>query len=204
VTDRIIPFDRAAPRPPVPAPPRGRRQNRAQARAEIASVYAAVLGAQVPPADLMEHIQLAAGSGKLGLDEVAVALRAAGLTAEVVTRKAEPALWPALAGMTSGQIVLVLNQADGLLEIWDPTTPDLRAEVAEADFLAVYAGRAVKARTTLADLEARHGEAGTGPHWFWGEFAQHRRALAKLRRGRWSPTCWRCRSRCFRCRSMTA
>ena len=183
MTDRIIPFDRAAPRPPVTAPPRGRRPNRAQARAEIASVYAAVLGAQVPPADLMEHIQLAAGSGKLGLDEVAVALRAAGLTAEVVTRKAEPALWPALAGMTSGQIVLVLNQADGMLEIWDPTTPDLRAEVAETDFLAVYAGRAVKARTTLADLEARHGEAGTGPHWFWGEFAQHRRAMAEVAAG---------------------
>lgn len=183
MTDRIIPFDRAAPRPPVPAPPRGRRQNRAQARAEIASVYAAVLGAQVPPADLMEHIQLAAGSGKLGLDEVAVALRAAGLTAEVVTRKAEPALWPALAGMTSGQIVLVLNQADGLLEIWDPTTPDLRAEVAETDFLAVYAGRAVKARTTLADLEARHGETGTGPHWFWGEFTRHRRAMAEVAAG---------------------
>lgn len=182
--ERIVPFDRAAARPAAPARPvRPRAQNRAQARAELASVYAAVLGAQLAPADLLEHIQIAAGGGKLGLEEIALALRASGLTADVVKAAPAPGLWPALAAMSSGQVVLVLAQTDEAVEIYDPTAPDLRAEVPVAEFARVFAGRVLRARTTLAELEARHGEATQAPHWFWGAFAHHRRAMAEVAAG---------------------
>lgn len=179
--DRIVPFDRAMPRPATPVLPRVR--NRAQSRADLVAVYAAVLGAQVAAADLLDHFQITAGSGQLGLEEIALALRASGLTAEIVKAAPAPDLWPALAAMTSGQVVLVLAQSDDALEIYDPTTPDLRAEVASAEFARFYSGHALRARTTLAELDARHGEVKAAPHWFWGAFVHHRRAFAEVAAG---------------------
>lgn len=153
-------------------------------RAQLASVYAGLLGAELAAADLMEHIQIAAGSsGKLGLPEVCIALRGCGLTAQIetiLTPNAEH--WPALAEMNTGQIVLVLAQHETSIDIFDPTVKDGRAEVPIADFSWVYSGKILRARTTMADLEIRHTPQ-KAQHWFWGEFRTYRRQLLEVAAG---------------------
>lgn len=193
-TDRVVSFDmnasRAASASPVssrPAPAarksRPRHTNRAMNRAQLASVYAGILGAEIAAADLLEHIQIAAGSGKLGLDEVCAALRGCGLTAKIEKAPAPGAdQWPALAEMSSGQVVLVLAEGEDGLDIYDPTVPDGRAEVPKADFISVYTGKILRARTTMADLEARH-TVRQGAHWFWGEFRKYKRQLLEVAAG---------------------
>ena len=166
---------------PVAAKPR--HSDRAMARAGLASVYASLLGAEIAVADVLEHIELAAGSGKLGLDEICAALRASGLTAMVERApKHGRDHWPALAEMTSGQVILVLAETDTAVEIYDPTAPDCRAEVPQTDFQSVYTGTILRARTTMAELEARHSKA-KGAHWFWGEFPKYRRQLLEVAAG---------------------
>jgi ATP-binding cassette subfamily C protein LapB len=155
-------------------------------RAQLASVYAALLGAEISAADLLEHIQLAAGAsgGQLGLAEMAAAMKATGLTTRILKAKALPEDgWPALVEMANGQVVLVLGIGESGPEIYDTTAPDMRAEVAMADFLQVYTGRVLQARTTMSDLETRYVEDTKTPHWFWGEFRHHRRQYAEAAAG---------------------
>jgi ATP-binding cassette subfamily C protein LapB len=196
VNDRVVAFDlnagrgdgtplNATARPsPSQRPHRPRHTNRAMASAQLASVYAGLLGAEIAAADLLERIQMAAGSGRLGLDELADALRKSGLTVEVqnVNMPTE-ALWPALALMQSGQVVLVLKQSDASVEIYDTTCPDNRTEVALSEFNPVFSNRILRARTTMADLEARHSDKAAVPHWFWGEFSHFRRQLMEVAAG---------------------
>ncbi len=155
-------------------------------RAQLASVYAALLGAEISTADLLEHIQLAAGAsgGQLGLAEMAAAMKATGLTTRILKAKALPEDgWPALVEMANGQVVLVLGIGESGPEIYDTSAQDMRAEVAMADFLQVYTGRVLQARMTMADLETRHIDSTAAPHWFWGEFRHHRRQYAEAAAG---------------------
>ena len=202
MTQRVVAFDPAAGRvagvspgpaltltsaavvakPAVPVPPV--RRTGADARAAIAAVYAAVLGCDIDRGDLAERLQALAGAGQPGLPEIAAALRACGLSAAIRTCAAPQAdLWPALALMTSGQVVLVLSQDAAAVTLYDPACPDARAEVPLAEFAPVFAGQALVARSTMTAVEARHGEAGTSPHWFWGEFVRHRRAIVEVAAG---------------------
>jgi len=191
VNDRVVAFDinaaqvaSAAPlamraAQPAPAPPPG--AGRTAARAQLASVYAAVLGSEIAVPDLVERLQLGGTDARPALPELAGALAAHGLTARVEAIAAPlPAHWPALAEMTPGQIVLVLSQEGEALQIYDPTCPGNRAEVALADFAQVYAGRLLRAAAPMAALEARHSAAARPRHWFWGEFAGYRRQLAEV------------------------
>lgn len=195
MNDRVVAFDinasrvaAAAPiaaRPaPAARPSRPRHTNRALSRAQLSSVYASLLGSEIAVADILEHLQIAAGAGKLGLDEMALALRGNGMTTAVEkVQKPTAADWPALAEMTSGQIVLVLAEGETGLQIYDTTCPDMRAEVPTHDFGQVYAGRLLRARTTLKELETRHIEKKAGAHWFWGEFARYKRQLFEVAAG---------------------
>ncbi len=87
---------------------------------------------------------------------------------------------PALAEMANGQVVLVLGKGESGPEIHDATAPLNRIEVPQAEFMAVYAGRLLQARATVAELEARHVEDKAEPHWFWAEFGQHRRPFVEV------------------------
>lgn len=165
----------------APAPRRARHRNRTLARAEIASTYAGLLGATIPPADLLDHLQLAAGQGKLGLPEIAMALRACGLT--VTNSQPKRPEWPALAEMTSGQIILVLGARDGMAEIYDETLPDNRAEVPWSEFTQVFTGRTLTAKLPFEEVEHRHTDGASEPHWFWGEFRHYRRQMAEVAAG---------------------
>ncbi|GAB1361569.1 hypothetical protein MASR1M32_08050 [Rhodobacter sp.] len=196
-SDRIIAFDMnaarvsaatAGPARPAPAvrvaPPR--HSNRAINRARLASTYAGILGNEISVADLLEHLQLAADAagGQIGLAEVSAALKASGMTVRTVKApELSDDLWPALAEMSNGQMVLVLCPAASGVEIYDPSAPDMRAEVPMPQFLQLYTGRVLQARATLADLETRHVESTAAPHWFWGEFRHYRRQFGEAAAG---------------------
>ena len=194
--DRVIAFDMNAARVPAangplrPAPaapdPRPRHTERATSRAQLASVYAGLMGAELSVADLLDRIHLASGAsgGRLGLDEIGAALKAGGMATRVLNAEIPPeGCWPALVEMSNGQIVLVLCPGEEGPEIYDPTAPDMRAEVTVDQFLQVYAGRILQARVPLAGLEARHVEKTAAPHWFWGEFRHYRRQYAEVAAG---------------------
>ena len=195
MNDRVVAFDinaalvpSAAPiaaRPSVPAPAsRTRHTGRVQSRAQLAVVYAGLLGNEIAAADVLEQLQVTGGNADAGLENVCSALRAMGMTARVDgVPKPSKTHWPALAEMSSGQIVLVLGQTDATLQIYDTTCQDMRAEVSVADFAQVYAGRLLRAKTTLHDLETRHVEATKKRHWFWGEFARYKRQLGEVAAG---------------------
>ncbi|GGE10092.1 ATP-binding cassette, subfamily C, LapB [Gemmobacter megaterium] len=171
--------------PTTPAArPRPGLSARARARAELAAVYAGWLGTEVPLAELTEHLMREHGEAPVGLTELAAALRCHGLTTSVETTRAPAAgLWPALARMTSGQLILVLSQERDTLTIYDATQPDRRAEVPVAEFAPFFAGETLRARPTLGQLTRAHTGTGKPPHWFWGEFRHHRRAFSEVALG---------------------
>jgi len=195
VNDRVVAFDinaglvpSAAPiaaRVSGPAPTsRARHAGRVQNRAQLAVVYAGLLGNDIAAADVLEQLQITDTHSDAGLDDVCNALRAMGMTARVdALPQPGKTHWPALAEMSSGQIVLVLGQTDVTLQVYDTTCQDMRAEVLAADFAQVYAGRILRAKTTLHDLETRHVKATKKRHWFWGEFSRYKRQLGEVAAG---------------------
>jgi ATP-binding cassette subfamily C protein LapB len=167
-----------------PAPTQEEPPSRASVRADLGSVYAAVLGMELPASDILERLYLVAGGGDPDLTHLSQALQALGLRAQIVKSRAPRAdLWPAIAQMSSGQVVLVLSQDRHSVTIYDPTCTDARAEVPLQEFAGVFAGRALRARLTLADVESRHADPSTAPHWFWGEFTRHRRQMTEVALG---------------------
>ena len=184
MTNRVVSLDMhpargVAATPSAPAPQGPAPISRAMARAQLASVYAGLLGAEVPATDLLDHLQIA-NSGRLGLEDIGAALQASGLSVSLTRPEPDEETYPALAEMTSGQVILVLSSGADSLQIYDPTTPDQRAEVPLADFSRVFTGRLLNARTTFADLQARHSEDAAAKHWFWGEFAHYRRQYLEV------------------------
>ncbi len=119
-----------------------------------------------------------------GLYEIARALTRMGMNARVDTVPlALPSLWPALAQMTLGQIVLVLEQNDDQISIYDASLPDKQTTATAHEFAAVFDGT-VLTRPPLA------GGAGDPPyrkrrrpHWFWGEFRNFRRQFIEVAAG---------------------
>jgi ATP-binding cassette, subfamily C, bacterial LapB len=106
---------------PLAAPTSDPFSPKAKARADLAATYAGLLGVDVSRGDLLERMTLSGGSD--------------------VT-----ALWPALAEMVSGQVLLVLSQTDATITIYDRTCPDNRAEVPLTEFAPVgFAGRVLRA-----------------------------------------------------------
>lgn len=202
MADRIIAFDinaarvsgaadGALPKPTPTQPSANPAPKRARARAELASAYAGLLGAQVPAADILEQMLLAVGeataavtgaqAGEVQPEHIAAVLRVAGMSATVEEiDRISPGQWPALAQMTSGQLVLVIAQEREALFVYDKTCADQRAEVPLADFAPFFSGRIIRARTTLRQLEERHAPDATPVHWFWGAFKAQRRAFAEV------------------------
>lgn len=195
MTEKVISFDinatsrgagPQAPLRPAPTerPSKPRASNRALARAQLASVYAGLVGQDIAVADILENLQMVAGTGHLGLTELSAALRGCGLTTGVEnTPRLSSKHLPALAEMTSGQVVLVLAEDDNGLQIYDTTCPDMRAEVSSHDFGQVYAGRVLRAKTSMADLEKRHAVSTGKGHWFWSELQNYRRQMLEVAAG---------------------
>ena len=196
MTDRVIAFDMNAARvasapqnPPRPAdrgaaPSRAALSAKAEARANLAAVYAGLLGGDIAVPDVVETLFAAGADADPDLSDLATALRATGLRAQVYdAHDIVPQLWPALAEMISGQIVLVMEQDETGLVIYDTTFADRKATVGPDEFAAVFSGRILKLTLTLSDLEQRHSDAAVTPHWFWGEFGNYRRPLFEVAAG---------------------
>ena len=160
-------------------------QDKARTRAELAAVYAAILGTEVLPRDILEAM-VAAGEGVDAVQPKALeaGLRTCGLLTEVL---AVPHCmgdeWPALAQMTSGQYVLVLEQKRGNLIIYDQTCTDNRAEVPLDEFEPYFTGMIIRAEAPLQKIAKAHVGAQKPPHWFWGQFARFRRQFAEIALG---------------------
>lgn len=201
MSDRVIAFDINAARlsgaaagvvPPAARPPEmpptDQRLTRIKARAELAVAYAGLLGAELPASDALEQMLRAIGEVTPGAaitpEHVAAVLRVAGMSASVETiDQLSPGQWPALAQMSNGQMVLVAGQEGESLFIYDKTCPDQRAEVPRAEFAPHFSGQIIRARTSLRQLEERHGGDAAKGHWFWSQFRNQRRAFAEVALG---------------------
>ena len=180
---RITSASAPAPADPAPATATARFSQKAVARAEIASLYAGLLGVALQKTDLLERLT-ADHAGDLSSDAIAAALSHVGLIATVTkTRSVTPAMWPALAEMTSGQVILVLAQEGDMLTVYDTTCPDNKAEVPVADFAPVFSGHIIRADVAVAELSRRHAAKGTQDHWFWGKIKSYRRIIFEVALG---------------------
>jgi ATP-binding cassette subfamily C protein LapB len=149
---------------------------RLAARVRLAAAHAAWLGVPAVPADLREAM---AGTGPAP-EALAAGLRAAGLVARIEAAPAPaPDLWPALAEMTGGRLVLVLTQEGDTLVLHEADAPDGRAEVPLGEFAPHFAGRVVRAHAPAA-APAAEDLPERARHWFWGEFAFVRRHVAEV------------------------
>ena len=95
--------------------------------------------------------------------------------------------------MTNGQMILVLEQGDAGLVIYDRTCRDNRAIVPLAEFAPFFTGETIRAEIPLGQLSDVHGPTGADAHWFWGAI---RRVPPCLRRSgagvfRRQPSCGR-------------
>ncbi len=157
---------------------------RARARADLAATYAGLLGVDVIRADLLEQIVGEAADDSISATSIARALSDSGLVATVKQVKTPVAnLWPALAEMTSGQIVLVLEQQGNTFFVYDTTCAGNRAEVMLSDFMPVFTGTIVRADVEVSELSRRHATKGKSSHWFWGELKKFRRHVAEVALG---------------------
>jgi len=169
--------------PKAPTPPE-RFSAKMIARAELAATFASILGVEVPARDILEAMLASDASGDDSTPQpqaLADGLAAGGLlTAVESVSHCLGHDWPALAQMTSGQFVLVLEQQRGSLIIYDKTCTDNRATIALDEFEPFFTGIIVRAEAPLDQLIETHGDADSQPHWFWGQFHQFRRQFGEV------------------------
>ncbi len=161
--------------------------DRLRARADLSVAYAGILGVHTSLTDMHDALRRSTTKGasdRVEAQAIAKGLEAAGLVAKV---SSVPHLnadqWPALAYMTSGQVVLVLGQSRGDLILYDKTCTDNRAQVSVQDFAPYFAGLVVRAEAPLARVARTHQTETAPAHWFWGEFSRFRKALGEIALG---------------------
>ncbi|MRU14596.1 ATP-binding cassette domain-containing protein [Roseovarius sp. A21] len=167
---------------PAQVPLQSRFGERAVARAELGATYAAVLGQEVMPRDILEAMMASERTDDQPQPEaLAEGLAAVGLLTEVESvAHCMAHQWPALAQMTSGQFVLVLAQQGQEVVIYDTTCTDNRAHVPLAEFEPYFTGILVRAEAPLQAISKTHTEEQAPPHWFWGQFAGFRRHIGEI------------------------
>ncbi len=176
--------DPNAPAAEAPAQPRlsSRFGERAVARAELGATYAAVLGQEVMPRDILEAMMASERTDDQPQPEaLAEGLAAVGLLTEVESvAHCLSDHWPALAQMTSGQFVLVLEQRGQEVVIYDTTCTDNRAQVSLSEFEPYFTGILVRAEAPLQTISKVHTEEKAAPHWFWGQFTGFKRQIGEI------------------------
>jgi ATP-binding cassette subfamily C protein LapB len=178
---------KAADAMPPKAENTNRPKDRLMARATLAATYAGVLGVETTARDLFDTIAAhptKAAQADLEADAIAKALQSVGLLTQVsrvagLTKN----LWPALAYMTSGQVLLVMGQSRDELIVFDTTCTDNRAMVPISDFEPFFAGLIVRAEASLTTVANTHKTDSIRAHWFWGQFPRYRRQLVEVAMG---------------------
>ena len=146
--------------------------------ADAIATYVSLLGVNLQRSDLIEALPSPQSS-----QDVVRFFKQSGLTAQSRKMSSAKATWPALALMASGDLVLVLEQADGCFVVYDPQIPQNRRDIAMADFDALFTGQIIQAEVPAAALTQRHANAGKKAHWFWGEVAKFRRVIGEVALG---------------------
>ena len=160
-----------------------RYSDKAKARADLAATYAGLLGMDIVRSDLLE-VMTATEGDNITPRSIAKALNEAGLITSVSTDvRPTPDQWPALVEMTSGHVLLVLDQTDDAFIVFDTTCKGNRAEVSLTDFMPYFSGLILRADMAVKDLAAKHASKGKKSHWFWGEMLQFRRHIAEVMLG---------------------
>jgi len=186
-TIRAVPPAAASPVSNCDAPPRGSQAapNPAQATrrlAELIAVYAGCLGQPCTRRDIADTLTTLSPADRAAPQTMlAAGLKAAGFEVRVgVTDASCAGAWPALARMTDGQFILVLDRSGTDLVIYDKTCPDNRATVSLDEFAPVYSGLTIRAEMSLDRLADTHLKDGASAHWFWGQFADCRKAMGEV------------------------
>lgn len=156
-----------------------------ETRADLAATYAGLLGRELSRSDLIEAMQAEGDAAmQTGPESIAMALKATGFIAKLSKVKAPRGdLWPALVQMTSGQLLLVLEQFEDQVVVYDRTCPDNRAEVPLAEFTPYFTGQIIRAERSLSDLTQKHAAPRKSAHWFWGELLKFRRHFFEVALG---------------------
>lgn len=180
---RIDPAQVAAEVTQAPAALAPRYSDKAISRAEIASLYAGLLGVELQKTDLLERLT-ADNASDLSAEAIASALSKVGLVTKVTKAgKLSAKMWPALAEMNSGQVILVMGQEGETLTVYDTTCNGNQAEVPAAEFTSVFAGKIIRADVAVAELSRRHATKGQEQHWFWGRIQSYRRIIFEVALG---------------------
>jgi ATP-binding cassette, subfamily C, bacterial LapB len=188
MNDRVVSFDMNAARVAGPVlraepanDPTPRQPQAAQNAADVAVVFAGLAGSPVAANDLTEKLSLLIGSAAVSADHVAQALAACGFACKAQRVPVpDAAVWPALAQMTYGPLVLILSQDEAQVVLYDPATTDKRSEVPLDVFRSVYAGVLIAPVLSTGVLQDRHSDKAAPQHWFWTEFQHHRRAFSEV------------------------
>lgn len=151
-------------------------------RSELASVYAGLLGVDLPMLDIKERLELAGDAlsnetmvSVFPKDQLGCQLRK---EPNLVT-----SLWPALAVMNGGQLILVLSQKDDTITIYDTDVSDKQFEVSIDEFAPHFEGKIIKAEVSVAHLTEQHTPEQKKDHWFWGQFGKFKRQLGEIALG---------------------
>lgn len=163
--------------------PSARFSEKAIARAEIASLYAGLLGVELQKTDLLEKLT-SDDNADLSSEAISRALSQVGLVSKVSKpKKMTEKMWPALAEMTSGQVILVMSQEGDTLTVYDTSCNGNQAEVPVSDFSPVFAGQIIRADVAVEELSRRHAVKGKPEHWFWGRIQSYRRIIFEVALG---------------------
>lgn len=181
-TPQIISFDLRRPtdvRSEKNLPPAKKTPPSLVARAEIAAAMTTRIGGNLPTSDIVDLLTKSGAPDRPGLVDLCSVLQRSGYLA---SRKLDPGLdeLPAIAEMSTGQIVLILSRQSDMLTIYESSGTDCTAEVAVKDFAPHHTGWVLRVRLPFTDVEARHTEPGKAPHWFWSEFQHHHRSMAEV------------------------
>ncbi|SFJ86705.1 ATP-binding cassette domain-containing protein [Celeribacter neptunius] len=152
-------------------------------RAELVATFAGHFGVRAMVSDILESFA-DQRDGDVTPMAMARALQITGLKAEV-TQPAQlsPKLWPALAYMSSGHLVLVLKQKGQLLTLFDQSAPDQRSDVPMSEFAPFFSGPIVRAGKDLDAIVASHLPDLSKNHWFWGQFGAFKRQIGEIALG---------------------
>ena len=164
-----------------------RLEDRLMARASLAATYAGLLGVETTARDVFETIAANSTEGAQAdqeADAIAKGMQSVGLLTQVSRVDGlSKDLWPALAYMTSGQVLLVMGQSRGDLILFDTTCTDNRAMVPITDFKPFFAGLIVRAEAALKTVAKTLKTDSIKAHWFWGQFPRFRRQLIEVAMG---------------------
>ena len=132
--------------------------DKARARAEVIRLFARQKGIEGRIPDILDALTKHRGKDdSYGPEALLAGMKAAGLVAEAQkSTRLTKAHFPALALMTSGQIVLVLSQSGSMLTVYDDSVKDRRSEVAVSEFAPVFSGIILRGDAPIEGQKDEH------------------------------------------------